>query len=310
MNPSSATLTQQNEDTKVRAFTTSGIRFVATMGLLEVLSFFGEGVGGALYILGVITGQRLIVALGILFVASAIAELLIHLGPRTFIAWRALARLKTSWVSRGTLFMSIFMAFSICAFGAAYIDALTSLQKPLTEVAMIFAALVVIYAGMMLRSMKAVTLWHSFYIPTAFSSHSFATAATIVWVYAQWMDITGVDWLRPLGIGCLLLCAAVSVMHLMQAKRTAGVQASMGRLFSGDLRGKLIWGAGFMGIIIPLAGFMTPLVIQNIGPDKDVVNMILTIAAICRLLGDYAYRTSVVVAGAYEPIVPPPSRRY
>lgn len=310
MNISSAPASHQNAGPVNGEFRTSRIRFVEHMGFLEVMSFLGEGVGAALYIFGVVLAQRSLQVLGVLFVAAAVVALFSHLGTRAHLAWRALTRVRTSWVSRGSLFMSAFMAFSVPAVAATYIDALASIRQPLTAVALIFAPLVIIYAGMMLRSMKAVSLWRSSYVPLAFSAHSLATALTITLAVLLWSggDAAGIGWLPPLGIGFLVLCATISAVHLRPAEPSAGIQASIDRLFSGKLRGQLIWGAGFMGIVVPLAGLVASwLLVQSIG--EGAASAILGIAVICRLFGDYAYRSSIVMAGAYEPIVPPPSRR-
>ena len=282
-------------------FRTGSTRFVEHMGFLEVSSFVGEGVGAALYLLGVYTNQRSIVALGVGFVALAVVALLSHLGTRAHLGWRALARIRTSWVSRGSLFISVFMALAVPALGAAYIDALAPLQKPLTVGALVFAPLVILYAGMMLRSMKAVTLWRNALVPLAFIAHSLSTALVIVWAMAQaagW-DLTQVAWLRPAAIGGLLLAAGLSAVHLLSATRTAAIKASLDRLFAGSLRATSIGGAGVAGLAVPLA-----VLLAGVGGP-----LLAVLAALCRLFGDYAYRLSVVKAGAYEPIVPPLTRR-
>jgi formate-dependent nitrite reductase membrane component NrfD len=309
MSFSSAAVPHQAMGSMVPEFATSRTRFVEHMGFLEVLSFFGEGVGAGLYILGVISNQPLVMLLGVVFVAIAVVALVAHLGSRAHLAWRAITKFKTSWVSRGSLFISLFMAFSVPGLMVSQIPILASLEKPLTILAFIFAPLVIIYAGMMLRSMKAVTLWRSYYLPVGFSSHSVASALILFWCYAQFAGLNKdiMSWLQPATIICLLLSAAIAILHLVNIPRSAGIEASLDRLFRGKLRTRLILGAGGLGIIVPLVlALLSWLAAAQLG--QGTVMVLLAVAAVVRLFGDYAYRSAFVMAGAYEPIVPPPSR--
>ncbi|MCK9505392.1 MAG: polysulfide reductase NrfD [Porticoccaceae bacterium] len=309
MSFSSVAVPHQSMGAMVPEFATSRTRFVEHMGFLEVLSFFGEGVGAGLYILGVLTNQPLAMLLGVVFVAIAVVALVAHLGSRAHLAWRAITKFRTSWVSRGSLFISLFMAFSVSALLASQIAMFAWLEKPLTILAFIFAPLVIIYAGMMLRSMKAVTLWRSYYLPVGFSAHSAASALIVFWCYGQFAGLNQdiMSWLQPATVFCLLLSAAIAVLHLVRIPRSAGIEASLERLLRGKLRTRLIWGAGGLGILVPLAlAFLGWLAVAQLG--QSLVTILLAVAALCRLFGDYAYRSAFVMAGAYEPIIPPPSR--
>lgn len=282
----------------------TGVRFNHQLGILETLSFVGEGVGAALYITATLTGQPAIAVLGIVFVVGAVAALGAHLG-KPGRGWRAVRRLATSWVSRGVLMMSGFLGFATLSLAAAYIDVLGPLQKPLTVMALIFAAVVIVYAGMLLRSMRAIRLWRGPFVPLSFSAHSLATALIIAWAMAPWLaaHLARLEWLLPVGAGCLVLCSVLSAMHLLRVERSAGVKASIDRLFAGDLRNDFIWGAGVLGIVVPLAGLIAFWsVTASLG--HEATGALFVLVAICRLYGDFAYRNAVVLAGAYEPIFP------
>lgn len=281
-----------------------GVRFNHQMGTLEVLSFVGEGVGATLYILAVALGRPHIAILGIAFVIFAVLVLRAHLGQPGR-AWRAMKRLVTSTVSRGTLLISGFLGFSTLSVAAHYIGFLQPLQALLTVAALIFAVPVILYAGFLLRSMKAITFWRGFLVPAAFAAHSLATAMTIVLALIAWRGVNQVsyDWLQPVGLGTLLLAVVMSLVHLYGVERTAGTQASIHRIRKGNLSGRFTWGAGVIGIAIP---FVVWLVVYVLGPILGDVaaGAVFALAALCRLYGDYAYRSCVVVAGAYEPLLP------
>jgi len=282
----------------------TGVRFNHQMGTLEVLSFLGEGVGATLYILGVVLGRVHIAMLGIAFVVFAVLVLRAHLGQPTR-AWRALTRLVTSTVSRGTLLISGFLGFSVLSVLAHYVALLEPLRGLLTVVALVFAVPVILYAGFLLRSMKAIRFWRGFFVPVAFTAHSLATGFTIVLALLAWRGVeeTSQDWLQPAGLGSLLLAAVMSLVHLYGVERSAGTEASIARIRKGDLRGRFHWGAIVLGLAVPFVVWLGAYVLGAI-MGATAATAVFTLGALCRLYGDYAYRSCIVVAGAYEPLLP------
>lgn len=287
-------------------FITGKVRFVEHMAFLEVISFWGEGVGAALYILGAIYESMIVMLLGIAFVIVAMVALMAHLGKRAHLAWRAITKIKTSWVSRGSLFIGLFLIFSVISLVASFTPEMGALQYPLKVTTCVLAGLVIIYAGMMLRSMKAVTIWHTYHLPVAFSLHSITTALVIFLAVVESIgigQITGSFFIKAATLG-LLLSFVVSIIYLAQIKHTTGVLASLDRLLRGMLRVTFLWGAGFVGIVVPLAALSVLWFLDdNLGHSMTV--LISLFATGCRLYGDYAFRYSIVKSGAYEPVVPP-----
>lgn len=287
-------------------FATSRVRFVEHMGFLEVFSFCGEGIGGALFIAGMVLQQPVLVALGIGAVFSAVIALLMHLGSRALLSWRALRMVRTSWVSRGSLFISLFMLFSMSYVVSLYANLSIGLQNMAMYLADVCAVLVIIYAGMMLRSMKAVVLWRSLYLPAAFVLHSSASALVVSFVYIAVVGQSEPDFVVKIIALLLLLCsAAVSAIHVVSAKKTPAIQSSIHRMFSGIVSKTMLWGALVCGIVVPVSGLVLSVFFPS---DSIVYSALLIIVVFSRLYGDYAYRLSIVKCGAYEPIVPPRSR--
>ena len=281
----------------------TGIRFNHHLGALESLSFMGEGIGAALFIVAFVTGQWPLAIAGVLFVVGAVVALLNHLG-RPLRSWRAVTRLVTSWVSRGTFAISGFVAVATLAVAATYLEFLAPFQRALAIVAVAISVPVMCYAGMLLCSMRAIRLWRGPFVPLSFVAHSFATALTIAWA---WMSLPGAGaapaWLGQAGAGALIVCALLSAVHIVRAERSPGVRASLGRLLAGDLRRSFIGGAGVIGIVVPVAallGFPS----LSTGMSGAGVAVLASAVALCRLYGDFAYRNSIVLAGAYEPVMP------
>lgn len=276
----------------------TGVRFNHHLGSQESLSFLGEGVGAALFVVAFFTGQWLLAGPGILFVIGAVVALLGHLGnPQR--AWRALTRIGTSWVSRGTLFISLFVGVAVLSVAAGYLG-MSALQGPLAIVALVVAFPVMAYAGMLLRSMRAIRLWRGPFLPLGFVAHSLATALTLAWALLPLLGgAQSAPWLQPAAMLAIVASALLSVLHLLRAERSEGVRASFERLFAGDLRATFLVGGGVCGIVVPL-------VIMAALPALAgaLVTVLMLAAALCRLYGDFAYRTAVVLAGAYEPVMP------
>lgn len=276
----------------------TGVRFNHHLGPQETLSFMGEGVGAALFAIAFFTGQWLLAGPGILFVIGAVVALLGHLGnPQR--AWRAVTRVGTSWVSRGTLFIGVFAGLAILSVAAGYLG-MTALQGSLALAALVVAVPVMAYAGMLLRSMRAIRLWRGPFVPLAFVAHSLATALILAW--ALMPLLAGADvapWLQPAAMVSLVVSALLSVLHLLRAERSVGVSASFERMFMGDLKTSFLVGGCVCGIVVPLV-VMAVLSAFTGG----AVTVLMLAVALCRLYGDFAYRNAVVLAGAYEPVMP------
>lgn len=278
----------------------TGVRFNHGMGILETLSFVGEGVGAALFIAAYKTSQVPASVLGILFVVGAAVALRSHLGQPSR-SFRAFTRLKTAWVSRGTLVIAGFLASSVGSIVAGYLPPLAVLKPLATAVALAFAVPVIIYAGMLLRSMRAIRLWRGIFVPMSFSTHSFATGLTVLWALALLTDsnMTPLGWVLSAALAFLVLAAAAAAAHLVATESSEGTRASIGRLTHGNLRMQFFVSGGLVGIAVPFACLA-------LGSQSLPLCLI---AAAARLYGDFAYRHSIVVAGAYEPIMPSTSNR-
>ena len=100
---------------------TVGIRFNRELGFLEVLSFWGEGVGAAIYLFAILSNNVLLALSGLLFVVVAIVALVAHLG-KAVRAWRVTANLATAWVSRGPIIMAGFVGAGIVWLYLSFVD--------------------------------------------------------------------------------------------------------------------------------------------------------------------------------------------
>jgi formate-dependent nitrite reductase membrane component NrfD len=308
MRPDSYRKSRTSVITTRNEFKTGGVRFVDNLAFLEVFSFLGEGVGGVLFILGVIYDSYAAVFLGIAFVGTAVVALIVHLGKRAHIAWRAITKIRSSWVSRGTLFISLFMMFSVLYLMATLFPKMHALQAPLINITCIFAVLVVIYAGMMLRSMRAVSIWHTYYLPITFTHHSISTALVVfvgIAMFFGTVENSGPSLLK-IALLSMLITFCVTIWYLLAVNRSVAVHASLDRLVRGKLRMMFFLGASIVGIVLPSIALLVLWIFDDLG--QSILSSICLVAIGCRLFGDFAYRLSIAKAGAYEPVSPPPRK--
>ncbi|MCB1668238.1 MAG: dimethyl sulfoxide reductase anchor subunit [Pseudomonadales bacterium] len=288
--------------TTKREFVTGGVRFVEHMEFLEVVSFLGEGVGAALFLLGSALDNLWAMMAGVALVGLAVIALMAHLGGRALIAWRAVTRVKTSWVARGTLFISLFMATSLLLLAAELFFDLGGFQRYLEILADGLAVLVVLYAGMMLRSMKAVTLWRTLFLPASFIAHSGLSALIIyIALFCSESNQEQQSLLVNLAVVLAVLTLFISAAYIASIKRTIAVKASLDALLRGAVQRWYLLGAGLTGVVIPCGLLMLAIMINDFA---GMAAWLLISAAVLRLFGDYAYRYAIVKAGAYEPVVP------
>ncbi|MCX7170273.1 MAG: dimethyl sulfoxide reductase anchor subunit [Proteobacteria bacterium] len=278
------------------------IQFNKQFGFLETFSFLGEGVGAVLYIVGAIIGSLPVAVLGTFFVFLAVGALLGHLGT-PFRTWRALTNGARSLASRGTIAMSGFLAVSAIWLVMEFMKLQGVLGAIIFGASLLLAVPVVFYAGFLLRSVRAIGLWRGPYLPLAFGTQSLASGL-VVFVFLAHLDSANTEVMKWLGaaIVSLILCALISLVHLATSKRTRGVSASLDRILHGDLRARFYWGVWCLGIVVPLIVFS----VQYFGNPQDGGNpqlLLLAVTVVSRLIGDYAYRRVIVLAGAYESII-------
>ena len=282
---------------------TVGIRFNQELGFLEVLSFWGEGVGAAIYLGAILSNNFFLASTGLLIVFIAVVALVMHLGQAGR-AWRVPANLATAWVSRGSLIIAGFIGSGLIWMYLGYVSG----QGPYRTLAFLasfsFAVLMMCYAGWLLGSIKAVQLWSGSLLPVTFIFHSL-TSGIVVLACWHWMDADSSKfnfYISQMTIVSLAICFILTVMHLRRSANSLAVAASVERLANGDLKVVFHGAAIILGIAVPL--FLVAAYTwwrDIIAYEFVIVLAVATVAS--RLAGDLAYRYAVVRAGAYEPIL-------
>ncbi len=265
--------------------------------LLAIDLFFG-GLGGALFLLFQFFHLRLRVAalaLGLMVIGAAF--LMAELG-HPLRAWRTLARLRTSWISRGVLFVNLFLGA-----GALYI--LTSwggltwlpwtqdgaVAKVLLFLAGLSAVMVTLYPGFVLAASPSVPFWNSPMLPVLFFTQSVLTASGIVLLLSRW-NLSGgsIQPIESLALYLIIGNFLLLTIYLISMNKAGRAAKEAVRLLTHP--GSLAWifGAGAL-----LVGLILPMVIVLWVPTAAYL------AGALILCGALLFRYCVLKAGVYVP---------
>jgi len=282
---------------------TVGIRFNQEIDFLEVLSFWGEGVGAATYLAAILSNNLFLATTGLLFVVIAIVALVAHLGKAGRF-WRVPANLATAWVSRGPFIIAGFFCSGLIWLYLVYAGVQGPYRVLAFLVSSVFAVLLMFYAGWLLGSMNAVKLWNGSLFPVTFVSHSVTSGAVILaglnWTVSDGSEFT--LYISQITLAFLALSFVLTVMHLRRSGNSLAVYASLARLANGSLKVIFLGVALVLGIVVPF------FLIAACEWWRDVIAYefavtIAVVAVFSRLVGDFTYRFAIVRAGAYEPIL-------
>ncbi|MBI2916873.1 MAG: polysulfide reductase NrfD [Chloroflexi bacterium] len=177
------------------------------------------------FLLGKLGGGLFLVALLVDFPAGAWLGLLIgvvgkgtahlaYLGkPARF--WRAMLHPQTSWLSRGLYFMGAFAVFGAITL---LLDKGSTAWEVARALALLSAALMMIYDGFVLSASPGLALWSTPLMPVLAFSYALLGGVTLSIVFGNWLDaanaVASLDNLE-LGLLGLNLVIVVSFIYVM-----------------------------------------------------------------------------------------------
>ena len=276
--------------------------WITRRGILLWLAMYAGGLGGGLYLVSLYFNSFIGMLVSLLIVAGLKGGFhFAYLGkPLRF--WRILFRPKTSWLTRGFIFVVLFVGF-------AAIQLMLSFSLPGTPWEVLFKVLtglmaigVIVYTGFVLNTVKAVSLWNSPLLPLLFAMCGLLGGfglSTVIALYGGHADLhaaeTGSSWL--LVINFLLI--AVYLWRTVQKDET-GKKSVMDQM-----RGKVapaFW-IGVIGL-----GIAAPLAVTLFGYfSSEVIPGILIAGVICEITGGLSLRYCLLKVGIYKPLFPRPS---
>lgn len=240
------------------------------------------------------------VTLGFPLLLLATFFLLMDLGVRTR-ALRVFLNPGTSWITRGSLIISGFMALSFLHMilmvwpGHMPVDA--PVLRLIGGINLILSVLVMIYTGALLGASRAIAFWNTAMLPLLFLTSAFSTGLMAVVLLTPSSPVLSEVFaqLARAIIYLLVFQSIVIAFYIQASHRTDESRASASLL----LKGRLAWGF-WLGLVG--AGLLAPLalVINSVVQDGDL--RLIRTACVLGLLGGLILRRLILAAGIRAPL--------
>jgi formate-dependent nitrite reductase membrane component NrfD len=269
------------------------------LDFMVALSMSTEGVGAAIYLISLLAGWMGAAFVGLALVCVGATALFTHLGhPLRF--WRVISKTHVTWISRGAIFTGGLIGFGVLSLILPDANALGML----CQIASVMCALVVmLYTGFLFSSMNAIPFWNTSLLPILFLVHSIASAGVVL---LGLLPLAG----QKLGdnpqevsavLALLLFSLVLTWVYIRSAPPSEAAQESVRLLMQGRLKSSFLIGGGIVGLAVPIVLVMLA---YSISSDMGVLSGLFVFVALAlRIAGDMAFRSAVLRAGVYAPVV-------
>lgn len=275
--------------------------WIEKRGILMWLAMFFIELGAGAFVVSSFFGNQLGMLLGWLLCGVLGGGFhLLYLGhPTRF--WRMVfsSGWKTSWVSRGLAFVTVFLGL-----GLIHMILLqwASPVAGLLIAADVFAFLTIIYVGFVMGSVNGIPLWNTALLPVLYLILGVwgGLGLTLLALLATGATTTAVGTVEQ-GSRVFLIAFVFIVFVYLLSTRYQGAtgKASIKAIVAGKLA-PLFWiGVALFGTAFPLGVALATLV-----AGLSIPAGLLFVVIIFELLGDLALRYCILKAGLYAPLIP------
>lgn len=275
--------------------------WVERRGVLLWLAFFFIELGAGMFFVASFFGSFPSLYIGWLICGVVGGGFhLIFLGkPMRF--WRIVVSSgwKTSWISRGLIFVGLFL---LLGFIYMWLNLVSVPSTGLLIAANVFAFLTVIYGGFAMNYVNGIPLWNTALLPVLYLVSGLWGGAEVTLGISLGSKIgAGManleEWIRILLVGFILLIP----IYLISVRYTSLTGQTSVRYIIGGKWSRLFWiVVVVVGMVIPLAAVISSLLV-GLGSTPAAL---LYIAILCGLLGDLAMRYLILRCGMYSPLIP------
>ena len=275
------------------------------------------GMGAGSFIIGIMwdwLGYSLypsnaILLCGIILVPIGALFLILDLGTKSRFM-NAVRNPRTSWLSRGFLILSAYIAFGTVTLILSFlplvgITVLPSLFLALEAIGLIFAFLTAIYTGILLQSLKYIPFWNTALLPILFLISALSTGSMLVILlilvtrlFTPQAAYTShpIDMLtRTEQILVFIVAFILGLFLLLRYRVNEQGKSSVHLLLSGSSK------FGFWTGIV-LLGFFFPIVLEAIYSGVLKSAYLLLVIGISLLVGGFLLRFLVISAGIKQQI--------
>jgi formate-dependent nitrite reductase membrane component NrfD len=264
-------------------------------GIFIAIAFFFGGLAGGTYLLSLYFDNLLGMFIAWIFaICMGLADSA-HLGNK-FIAWRIAFRPGSSWISRGLIFVVLFL-------GAAAIQMAITQWAPGTVPETLFKVIagiaafgVAMYSGFVISYVSSIKFWSSGIMPVLFIIAGLTGGAAVLMAINSFTADIAFTTLRNVAAVALVIYAIIISGHLWIATYSSNTaKHSVKTIVAGDLA-LLFW------LVVVLIGIIVPFIItMTAGAGSQAL---FIINAVCVLAGGMALRYTILSAGKYASLLP------
>lgn len=213
--------------------------------------------------------------------------------------WRMIRKPGSSWISRGLIFVSIFLTLGLVHMALVQ---WASSSVALVVVVDLFAFLTIVYGGFAMNSVNGIPLWNTALLPILYAVSGIWGGAGIALGVAlgtgavSTLGVSLEEWIRLLLISYIVLL----IVYLISVRYTNPTgKVSVRRIVAGSY-----W--PIMWFVVVLVGLVIPITVVGISFINGIESMplfVLYFSILCELIGDITMRYLILKDGLYSPLI-------
>ncbi len=268
-------------------------QWVEGRGVLLILGHFLSGAGAGTWLFSLWLGYGPGLALAVLLMATSGLAHLFFLGhPERF--WR-MFRVRTSWIARGFLGISLFMVGAV----PALVLPVGTLRSVALALAVAGATIVIVYKGNVYAASKGVPFWNSPLLPVLYATYAIRGGLAVLLVVLPFSGpLADTHWMGLIELWVAVSAAAMLGFYLGVMRNTnLAARRSVAELTGG--RAALAFYLGTVGV-----GLVVPILVGMAGLMGPVPRLALALTGALSLAGDFFAKYAIAKAGIYVPLMP------
>lgn len=264
-------------------------------GVFIAIAFFFGGLAGGTYLLSLYFDNLLGMFIGWIMACCMGLSDIVHLGNKAA-AWRIAFRPGSSWISRGFLFVILFLGAAAIQMAITYwAPEATAAETLFKVVAGIGAFGVAVYSGFVISYVSSIKLWHSAIMPVLFIVAGLTGGAAVLMAANSFTSDIAFATLKNITAAALIIYAVIIAGHLwISSYSNSTGRHSVKTIIAGEL-------AFIFWVVIILIGTVVPLIITLTAGEGS--QALFIVSAVCVLAGNMALRYSILRAGMYQPLL-------
>jgi formate-dependent nitrite reductase membrane component NrfD len=265
-------------------------------GNFIAFAFFLGGISGGLFIAAAYFDSLLGMFIAWILALLMGVSYMIHLGqPSQF--WRMFMKPRTSWISRGFIFIMLFIGFTfITLILAKWFPDANSAITTFKVLAGIFAFAQSIYTGFAVSYVSAIKLWNSAILPILFVVCGFSGGLAVLMGISLGGSESQIVIIENMTRITLIAFAVILIVYLWNTTYSnIAARDAVARLLGGNIA-TIFW----IGVV--LCGVAIPVTISVVTYFAEASSALLLTAVVTEIIGGLALRYVILKGGIYIPL--------